>query len=71
MHRIYDKQNLCDLFGEINENRDYKGGWVSYLKKHENVISVSKTNHISNKWLDIVDGAEVPQNMVYNYQAMV
>ena len=47
--RICNKENLNNFFGEKNENSDYKKGWESFLKKHENVTSMSQTNYISNK----------------------
>ena len=41
------------------------------MKKHENAISVSKTNYISNKWLDNADGVDIPQDRVHKHQVMV
>ena len=45
-------------------------GWESFLKKHKNVKSVSKTNYVSNKWIDFADGISIPQNWVYKHQAV-
>ena len=42
-----------------------------FLKKHENLKSVSKTNYISNKWIDVADGVDIPQDGVYKHQAVV
>ena len=71
MQRICDKENFYHFFGDTNENSDYKRGWKFFLKEHENdTNSVSKTNYISNKWIDIADGVEIPQDRVYNHQAV-
>ena len=64
-------RQIIFFFGEKNENNDYKRGWESILKKHENLTSVSKTNYISNKWLDGTDGVDIPQDRVYKHQAVV
>ena len=71
MQRICDKENLYNFFGETNENSDYERGWESFLKTHENVKSVNKTNYISNKWLDVVDGVDIAQDREYKHQAVV
>ena len=55
------------FFGEENENSDYKRGWKSFLKKHENAKTINKTNYISNKWLDVTDGVEIAQKRVYKH----
>ena len=52
-------------------NSGYKRGWEHFLKKHENLRSMSKINYISNKWLDVVYGVQIPQDMVYKHQAVV
>ena len=58
VRRICDEENSYDFFGETIKNSDYKRRWDDFLKKHENITSVIKTNYISNKWLDVVDGAD-------------
>ena len=57
-------------FGEKNENSDFESGWESFLRKHENVISVSKTNYINNEMLDVADGVDIPQDR-NKHQALV
>ena len=52
------------FFGEINE-------WKSFLKKHKHITSVSKTNYINNKLLDVADCIGIPQDRVYKHQAVV
>ena len=39
-------------------------GLEKFLKKHKNVKSVRKTNYIGNKWLDVADGVDIPQDWV-------
>ena len=41
------------------------------MNKHEKLTSVSKINYISNNWLDIADGVDIPQDRVYKHQAVV
>ena len=66
-----DKENLLNFFGDTNETSDNERGWECFLKKHENITSVSKTNYIWTKWLDVADGVEILQDRVFKHQAMV
>ena len=38
---------------------------------HENATSVSKTNNISNKRLDVIDGVEIPHDRVWKHHVVV
>ena len=70
VQRICDKENLYNFFREKNEKSDYKTGWGSFLKKYENITSVSKTDDISNKRLDVADGVDIPQDTVCKQHAV-
>ena len=41
------------------------------MKKLVNVTSMSKTNYISNKWLDVADRVDIPQDRVYKHRAVI
>ena len=70
VRRLCDEQNLEYFFGEKNDI-DYERGWESFLKKHEKVTSVDKNNYVNNKWMDIVNDVEIPEDKAYNYEAVV
>ena len=71
VRRLCDEQNLEIFFGEKNENEsDYERGWDSFLQKHEEVSVVDKDNYINNKWMDIADGVEIPEDKEYDHEAV-